>query len=385
MRRHDDHPGWLYLIRERNRHGRPVWFVRKEKGPRIRVKGVLGTPDFRKSYELALRNYDQPQTAKTPVPPPPAPKESLRWLWERYIESAAWKALGTATQRQRLNIMKKVLAQAGDGPYDGIDLIESRDARTSSQGRNFLDAMRGMYRWGAHKDVGLIDHDPSEGIENPSRTETDGFPPWTEEEVEQYEAYYPIGTAERVWIDMLQYTGPRRGDVFKLGKPHVKTVPHPETKIPTRVITFKTEKRRNKKKAPVEVTVPILPVLQRTLDAGPCGELVFIVGKNGRPFKSKESFGNAFSAAARKAGIRKSAHGVRKLAATRAANNLATTHSLMALFGWVTVGMAERYTRTVARAQLGIRSGEKLEKPEELPSHPAPGSRHQKVRGKTGK
>jgi hypothetical protein len=68
-----------------------------------------------------------------------------------------------------------------------------------------------------------------------------------------------------------------------------------------------------------------------TLDAGPCGDLIFIVGKNGRPFKSKESFGNSFSAAARKAGIKKSAHGVRKLAATRAANNMATTHSLMAL------------------------------------------------------
>jgi hypothetical protein len=39
---------------------------------------------------------------------------------------------------------------------------------------------------------------------------------------------------------------------------------------------------------------------------------------------TKESFGNAFSEACRAAGIQKSAHGLRKIGATRAANNGAT-------------------------------------------------------------
>ena len=52
----------------------------------------------------------------------------------------------------------------------------------------------------------------------------------------------------------------------------------------------------------VEVNLPILPVLQATLDAGPCGDLTFIAGANGRPL-TKESFGNEFKIACKAAGV----------------------------------------------------------------------------------
>ncbi|WP_338690171.1 tyrosine-type recombinase/integrase [Bradyrhizobium sp. 26S5] len=69
------------------------------------------------------------------------------------------------------------------------------------------------------------------------------------------------------------------------------------------------------------------------------------------PF-TKESFGNAFSEAARQCGINKSAHGVRKIAATIAAENGATAHQLMAIFGWTNIRQAEVYTREAERARL---------------------------------
>jgi integrase len=105
----------------------------------------------------------------------------------------------------------------------------------------------------------------------------------------------------------------------------------------------------------VEVPVIILPVLQATLDAGPCGDLAFIVGQNGRPMR-KESFGNEFRNACRKAGVPGSAHGVRKLAATRMANNGATEAQLMAVFGWNDSKMATHYTRTANRRRLAAQS-----------------------------
>ena len=49
-------------------------------------------------------------------------------------------------------------------------------------------------------------------------------------------------------------------------------------------------------KTDTEVTLPILPVLTKTLAAGPCGDLAFIINANGQPF-TKESFGNAFTEA----------------------------------------------------------------------------------------
>ena len=46
------------------------------------------------------------------------------------------------------------------------------------------------------------------------------------------------------------------------------------------------------------VTIPILPVLNATLKAGPCGKNTFICGENGKPL-AKESFGNMFREACR--------------------------------------------------------------------------------------
>jgi|SRR6185437_12854218 integrase len=119
--------------------------------------------------------------------------------------------------------------------------------------------------------------------------------------------------------------------------------------------TIKTEKSR----FTVEVALPILPVLQVTLDAGPCGDLTFIAGANGRPL-TKESFGNEFRDACKSAGFPGSAHGVRKIAATRAADKGATEAQLRAIFAWTDPKMAALYTRTANRKRLAAEAVEKL-------------------------
>jgi len=67
---------------------------------------------------------------------------------------------------------------------------------------------------------------------------------------------------------------------------------------------------------------------------------------------TKESFGTWFRVACKQAGVSKSAHGLRKAAATRAANNGATEAQLEAFFGWRGGGMASLYTREANRAKL---------------------------------
>jgi hypothetical protein len=100
-------------------------------------------------------------------------------------------------------------------------------------------------------------------------------------------------------------------------------------------------------------------VLQATLDVGPCGDLTYIAGANGRPL-TKESFGNEFKAACKKAGVPGSAHGVRKIAATTAADNGATEFELMAIFGWTDPKMAAHYVKSANRKGLAARAMQKL-------------------------
>jgi integrase-like protein len=100
------------------------------------------------------------------------------------------------------------------------------------------------------------------------------------------------------------------------------------------------------------------------------GICILFVGADGRAF-TKGGFSNAFREACRKAGVRRSPHGVRKLAATRMANNGATVAQLEALFGWTSGHMASLYTRSADRRRLAQASAHMLMN-EERTDCPAP-------------
>lgn len=330
-----------HLQRETSRHGKPVWYVRIGGGPRIRIRAAFGTPEFDVEYQAALAGTPSPKKGAPPI-------GTLAWLIPRYRETSAWAALSMATRRQRENIFRHVLDTAGAQPFAKINQStitagRERRARTPDQARHFLDAMRGLFRWALN--AGLVKADPTAGVSNPPRRKGDGFIPWTEEYVEAYERRWPIGTRQRVWLDVLLYTGLRRGDAVRFGRQHVRDS----------VGSIKTEKSG----FTITVTLPILPVLADTLAAGPCGDLTFIAGEGGQPL-TKESFGNLFRDACRKAGVPGSAHGVRKIAATRAANHGATVAQLEAIFGWSGGTMASHYTRSADRKRLAVEAMHKL-------------------------
>jgi integrase len=271
------------------------------------LRADYGTAEFWAEYQAAL--------ASTPRQPVAPHEGTLAWLIARYRETTAWSYLSAATRRQRENIFAHVLETAGQQPFAKITtatIMAGRDRRaaTPSQARHFLDAMRGLFRWAVR--ARLVKIDPTAGVADPPRPNNDGFAVWTEEDIAAYESRWPIGTRQRVWLDVLIYTGLRRGDAVRFGRQHIRNG----------IGTIKTEKTGT------EVTLPILPVLSKTLEAGPCGDLTFIAGENGRPL-TKESFGNLFRSACRAAGLRgRSAHGLRKAAATRAANAGATVAEL---------------------------------------------------------
>lgn len=333
-----------YLQRHITRHGKAIWVVQLGRGPKIRLRAAYGTPEFDADYTAAVAGKPLDGARNKPR------SGSLAWLWDRYRETGAWKSLSNATRRQRENIMKHVLAAAGTEPYTSINkasIVAGRDKRSSTpaQARNFLDAMRGLFHWA--KEATHVRADPTDGVTNPKRPKGRGFPAWTESDVETYCRRWPIGTRQRVWLDVVLYTGLRRGDLVVVGRQHERDG----------VVTLRTEKGGET----VTVTLPILAPLRRTLDVGPIGQMAWICGERGAPL-TKESFGNMFSEAARQAGIKKSAHGVRKIAATTAANNGASEAELDAIFGWSGKGRTSAiYTREANRARLAKTAMAKLD------------------------
>jgi integrase len=273
----------------------------------------------------------------------------LAWLIERYRETTTWMELSPTTRLYRESFFKAVIKTAGNVPCRAINeaaIIAGKDRRAASpaQARKYLDTMRGLFRWA--KEAKHVTVDPTAAVKNPQRKKGPGFRKWTEADAEAYERRWTVGTRERVWRDVLFYTGLRRGDAVRLGRQHVRNG----------VATLRTEKSQGE----VTVYLPILPILQRTLDAGPTGDLAFICGKNGGPF-TKESFGNMFKKACLAAGLTDvSAHGCRKIAATRAADSGATIAQLNAIFGWKGSAMASLYTEEADRKRLAHDAMNKL-------------------------
>lgn len=321
-----------------------VYYVRVGQGPRTRLRDEFGTDAFWTAYRAALSGA--PVKEKGPA------TGSITWLIARYVESAEWSDLSAATRKQRHAVYRAVETTIGARPAREVlkkDILASRDHRRDRPhaANNFLKAMRGLFGWALARDYVKID--PTAGVKLLAGSNDDtGFHAWTEDEVAQFERRWPIGSRQRLAFDILLYTGLRRGDAVRLGRPHVRDGE----------FTIRTEKTGT------VVIAPILPALAASIaETKETGELTFIATERGRPF-SKESFGNWFREASTAAGCPGSAHGLRKAGARRAAEDGVSEAQLNALYGWAD-GSRESatYTKTANRAKLAREARRTTSKP----------------------
>jgi integrase len=192
-----------------------------------------------------------------------------------------------------------------------------------------------------------LDHNPARDMPR-LKVRDGGYHSWTAEEREQFEQRHPIGTKARLAYALLFHTGQRRSDVVLFGRQHVHNG------------RLRFTQQKNRRRKPIALELPILPELQRVIDASPTGDLTFLVTEHGKSF-AVAGFGNWFRERCNEAGLAHcTAHGLRKAAATVAAENGATAHELMSIFGWLSMKEAERYTRTAERKGLADRGMGKL-------------------------
>ena len=346
-----------HLHRETNRHGKAVWYIRVAKGSRTRIKAEYGTPEFDAAYRSAVMG-------ERPQGPGKAARGTLGWLFDLYRQTTAWTDFAQSTRYKREKIMMRVLATAEHQPVSAINeaaVIAGRERRaaTPAAAQAFVDTLHGLFKWAVS--MKLAASDPTLNVKVKTRSKRKGgYPPWTDEDMAKFEARWPRGTRERVIFDILAYTGLRIGDVTILGRQHLKprTIVIDGQPVRQTVISIDSEKTG------MRVELPLLPQLKETLDVGPTGDLAFIVTRRGTPW-TKGALGTEFVAAARAAGVvGKSAHGMRKAAATRAAENGATERELEAIFGWSGGRMATLYTKSANRGRLAAGAIGKLNRPE---------------------
>ncbi len=304
-----------HLTIERTRHGTAVQYVRIGKGARIRIREAFDTPEFWEAYRAAIAGVPRPAANASAKP------GTMKWLIRRYMASGEWAALARATRYQREQFLKGIEETAGDKPFAAVTrktIVEGRDRRkdTPFAANNWLKTVRALFAWAVEHEH--IEINPAATVKKfPPPKGHRGFHTWTLDEVAKYEARWPLGTRERLALDLLLYTGLRRGDIVRFGRQHVRG----------NMAWMPTEKTGK------AASFPILPPLQASIDASVTGDLTFFVTAYGRPM-TKESFGNWFRDACVAAGVPGRAHGLRKAGATLAAEGGATEAMLNAIYGW---------------------------------------------------
>ena len=152
-----------HLSREVTRHGRAVWYVRRD-GKRIRLRTEFGTPEFAAEYQAAIAG--EPLKTKAPN------EGTIAWLIERYRETEDWRQLSLATRKQRESILTQIISSAGNKPVSAITASSvksgrDRRAKTPAQARHFLETLRGLFRWA--REAQKVKTDPTIDVKPPRK------------------------------------------------------------------------------------------------------------------------------------------------------------------------------------------------------------------------
>lgn len=341
-----------FILRDQDRHGNERIYFRKRGQPMIRMRDPVGSPAFMEQYNALVRG-EPPSSDKSPSPLSKPSPGTWRALCVSYFASGDFKRLDDRTQRVRRRLLEATFEEKlrpestdvyGDMPVihlgiRALKVLRDRKAETPEAANMRLKSIRQVFKWAIDDETPGILTNPARDVEY-FRSGSDGFHTWTIDEVETFENFYPIGTPARLAFALMMYLGVRRSDLVRLGPQHVRNG----------WITFVVFKGRNRER--VELSLPILPPLQAVLDGTPCGNLTFLVTSFGKPFTSN-GFGNRMRKWCNDAGLPDcSSHGLRKAGATIAAENGATDHQLMAIFGWKTIKQAAHYTKKARQKKL---------------------------------
>jgi integrase len=357
---------YRYVVEDVDRHGTVRLYFRRH-GRKTRMPGPIGSPEFVAAYAALLEGSEHPPPNRQ-LAHPEAPHGTLRQLADAFERSAEFRALDPATRRTRQLIHDSMLAEPiapgsdrlfGDMPVHlvnrrAVKVLRDRKAATPWAAQRRVKCLSRLFAWAIDDERPGIAANPAARLK-PITPTTAGHHTWTDAEVERFEARWPVGTKQRLALDLLLYTGARRSCASMLGRQH-------EREHGTRLSWTAWKGRR---KSPQTIDIPLLPPLRASIEATPTGDLAYLVTERGTPF-SIAGFGMWFRAQCDAAGLPHcSAHGLRKAGSTRAAQNGATAHELMATYGWKRLSEAETYTRAAERRTLATSGANKIL------SHPA--------------
>ncbi|KZL18356.1 Tyrosine recombinase XerC [Pseudovibrio sp. Ad37] len=352
---------------ERDRHGNVRRYFRKDRqSRRIRLREEPGTQAYLDEIARAQLGLSQPAPQSKGKP-----KKTIRkiqgtfgWLAEEYLSRVAPTfAKSTIDQKRRTLTAigdETCLSASGsalrDMDYRGLSkahVIKLRDqkVRTPEAANHRVKALSALFEW-ACNEAEIAELNPAHGVKKFKSSST-GHHTWTHDEMGQFTAHHKPGTKAHLCYTIIRFTGLRISDVSRLGPKHIYTDQE------TGLQHFKIAPMKNENNTATVIDMPVLPPLAaaiKDMDS----QNTFIETTWGKQYSIK-GLGNRFSSWSDQAGLPHcSAHGIRKADAVIAAEQGATAHELLSMFGWEKLSTAEIYTKKANTKKLSQTGSSKL-------------------------
>lgn len=357
------------LIKDTDRHGNVRWYYRRKGQKKVRLEETPGSEEFEEEFAAAVLGVvyvpkDKPTKLPQPLTGPRIIPNSLAWLVQQYMTRMVAGQAKATGDRKRL-VLEEICAETclskSERPAGEIDFrkIEPKHIallRDQKPGRpeaanTRVKILSAMYAWA--KDARIAKTNPASEVKK-FTNHTDGHHTLTEAEIAAFERRHPPGTKAHLAFMIFRYTELRVCDAAIFGRQHLYMAQLPDGEEELR---FRITPRKTQNSTGVVVDMPVLPPLAQAIAITPKspGVMAFLTTSFGKRFTEK-GLGNKmrewFDEVTEMDLKHCSSHGIRKAGATLAAENGATSHQLMGMFGWTTLKQAENYTRKVQRQKL---------------------------------
>lgn len=268
-------------------------------------------------------------------------------LVQDYFSSPEYLRLASTTQRAYRLVIERLIRDENIGhrlvsemTREHIKKMVAKRAMTPGAANDVLKKLKILVHFAI--DSGWRRDDPTIRVKRYAEGE---FHTWTDEEISQYEAKWPVGSRERTAFALLLFTGQRAADVARMSWGDVEG-----TAI--RVVQGKTG---------AKLSVPLHPNLAVALERWPKAHVVILTTSFGKPFTSK-GFSNYMADRIGDAGLpdRCVTHGLRKAAARRLAEAGCSANEIAAITGHATLHEVARYTKAVDQKKLAVAAVQRL-------------------------
>jgi integrase len=320
-----------------DRHGKMRYYFRRRGAPRIALKGEPGSEEFHACYAAALHGVSEGGDSQPKIARPG--NGTLAALIVSYKQDPAFRDLRQTTKAGYISRLNVIQREHGERSVAGLNRarIETMLAAYDDRPASKLDTLKKLRILTKHAiKIGWIGADPTSGIK---RTKGGTIKSFTEEEIQQFEICWPIGTKQRTAFALMLYTGQRRSDVHRMTW---QDISHKTGRI-----------KVQQQKTGAKIQIPLHRNLLEVLEQARHNHVTIINTEYGQPF-TVDGFSDFMRDAITAAGLPLDCqpHGLRKAAGRRLAEAGCTTKQIMAILGHKSLAEAERYTSEADQIRL---------------------------------